>query len=173
MPPQAPPRLSCFSLCKRFLTVSREYRYGTLLLFEKTIFFVSGYFFRASGLLLLLFWPRSGQGKILRFAQNDKGTVILRSAATKNLSDHVSETRGKILCFAQNDKGTVILRSVATKNLSDHVSGTRGKILCFAQNDKGTVILRSAATKNLSDHVFETGEKILRFAQNDRGGGAE
>ena len=85
-------------------------------------------------------------------AQNDKGAVILRSFAPKNLSDHVSETGEKILRFAQNDKGAVILRggfpplvilrSFAPKNLSDHAPETGGKILRFAQNDKGAVIRR-------------------------------
>ena len=63
--------------------------------------------------------PETG-GKILRFAQNDKGIVILRAAfplpvilrsfAPKNLSDHAPETGEKILRFAPNDKGIVILR---------------------------------------------------------------
>ena len=58
--------------------------------------------------------PQTG-GKILRFAQNDKGavirrrgspsSVILRSFAPKNLSGHAPETGEKILRFAQNDNG--------------------------------------------------------------------
>ena len=104
--------------------------------------------------------PETG-GKILRFAQNDRGivilrrgfppSVILRSFAPKNLSDHAPEIGEKILRFAQNDKETVILRAAFPL----------------------PVILRSFAPKNLSDHAPETGEKILRFAQNDNEGGAQ
>jgi len=45
-------------------------------------------------------------------------SVILRSAATKNLSYHVFEPGEKILRFAQNDKGTVILRRGSPLSLS-------------------------------------------------------